>query len=396
MSSKRKLILSALFFYVALLASAQESRKAVTLSVMKFKAISDKNIDFIGESFTDALTTKLTNIKGLRIYERSQFNKITDELQMNVDSPELFDEKTVQNIGNIVAIDYIALGSVTLLGDKLQVSLRLIDVKTSRSLLSREVDGSYPKDVFDLQDNLAIMVIKALDIKMSTLEKEQILKDPTSNMDAYDYYNKSLARSTGGERISLLKKAIEMDPDFILARHCLAETYSENNDYDDSIKEYRQIINKNKSDFKAHYNLGLLLLDRGAYNDSRKELLEAADLQKDNPDVWYNLAFLSEFDKSGTRLGPGVDRIGVKKAYEKVLSLNSNHLESHYALGVLDALLAKESTDMNKQKEFLTESISHLKAYLSIYPDVFNAAEVQQNIQLLEGSIKQINAYLEQ
>ncbi len=391
----KKGIIGILFLFLVIsVLSAQDTEKAVTLSVMKFKAISDHNIDFIGESFTDALTTKLTNIKGLRIYERSQFSKLTNELQMNVDSSELFDDKTVQNIGNVVSIDYMILGSVTLIGNKLRVSLRLADVKTSRSLLSQEVEGKYPDDVFDLQDNLAIAVVSALDIKMSNLEKEQILKDPTKNLDAYDLYNKSLAGTSKTERISLLKKALEKDPDFLLARHCLAETYLDTNDYADSIQEYHQILKDNPKDFKANYNLGLILFDMNNYDEAKKQLQLAAKLQKDNPDVWYNLALLKEFDKQGNRLGPDVNRETVKKAYEKVLSINPRHLESHYALGVLDAIMAKESSDIKKQQKLLKEAVKHLEIYLDIYPDVFNAAEVKQNINLLKGSLKQINDYL--
>lgn len=395
MKLKRRIFIITLFFSFLIFLSAENTQKAVTLSVMKFKAISNQNIDFIGESFTDALTTKLTNIKSLRIYERSQFSKITSELQMNVDSSALFDEKTVQNIGNIVAIDYMTLGSVTLIGNKLKVTLRLVDVKTSRSLLSKEVEGTYPDDVFDLQDKLAILVVKALNIKMSTLEKEQVLKDPTNNMDAYDYYNKSLAGASKRERINLLKKALSKDPDFVLARHCLAETYIDNNDYNDSIQEYQHLLENNPSDFKAHYNLGLLWFDLGKYDKSEKELQRASVLQKDNPDVWYNLALLKEFDKNGNRLGHDVDRTEIKKAYEKVLEINSRHLESHYALGVLNAMMASESTDINVQKQCLEEAIAHLETYLSIYPDVFNASEVKQNINLLKGSLQQIKKYME-
>ena len=392
----RKLIFPIfLFFLCVFLISAQETKSAVTLSVMKFDTMSDKNIDFIGESFADALTTKLTNVKDIRIYERSQFNKITNELQMNVDSADLFDEETVQNVGKIVAIDYMILGSVTLVGDNLRVALRLVDIKTSRSILSKEVEGKYPDDVFDLQDDIALLVVKALNLKISSLERERVLKDPTNNMDAYEYYNQSLAEVSGMERIRLLRKALEKDPDFILARHCLAESYFENENYSASIGVYNKIIEDYPDDFKAHYNLGLLWFDLGNLEKSATELKIASVLQNDNPDVWYNLALLQEFDNNGNRLSPEVDRLKVSKAYEKVLEVNNKYLEAHYALGVLDALMATENSDINLQKEYIESAIKHLESYLSIYPDVFNASEVEQNVNLLKGSLKQIIDYME-
>jgi len=357
--------------------------------------MSDKNIDFIGESFADALTTKLTNIKDLRIYERSQFTKITNELQMNIDSADLFDEETVQNVGKIVAIDYMTLGSVTLVGDNLRVALRLIDVKTTRSILSKEVEGKYPDDVFDLQDDLALLVVKALNLKISTLERKRVLRDPTNNMDAYEYYNQSLAEVSGMERVRLLRKALEKDPEFILARHCLAESYFENGNFTASTSVYNKIIEDYPDDFKARYNLGLLWFDLGELNKSESELKAASTLQNDNPDVWYNLALLQEFDKKGNRLSPEVDRLKVSKAYEKVLEVNNKYLEAHYALGVLYALMATENSDMNLQKEYIEGAIKHLESYLSIYPNVFNASEVEQNVNLLKGSLQQIIDYME-
>jgi len=395
MINKKILLIVITSFIVLFSLSAQETQSAVTLSVMKFDTMSDKNIDFIGESFADALTTKLTNIKDLRIYERSQFNKITNELQMNVDSADLFDEETIQNVGKIVAIDYMTLGSITLVGDNLRVALRLIDVKTTRSILSKEVEGKYPDDVFDLQDDIALLVVKALNLKISSLERERVLKDPTNNMDAYEYYNQSLAEVSGMERIRLLRKALEKDPDFILARHCLAESYFEDENYTASTSVYNKIIENYPDDFKAHYNLGLLWFDLGNLKNSAMELKIASVLQNDNPDVWYNLALLQEFDNNGNRLSPEVDRLKVSKAYEKVLEVNNKYLEAHYALGVLDALMATENSDINLQKEYIESAIKHLESYLSIYPDVFNASEVEQNVNLLKGSLKQIIDYME-
>ncbi|MDA3939225.1 MAG: tetratricopeptide repeat protein [Spirochaetia bacterium] len=394
MLNKKISFFSILFSCMLFSLSAQETQSAVTLSVMKFDTMSEKNIDFIGESFADALTTKLTNIKDIRIYERSQFKKITNELQMNVDSSDLFDEDTVQSIGKIVAIDYMTLGSVTLIGNNLRVALRLVDVKTSRAILSKEVEGKYPDDVFDLQDDIALLVVKALNLNISSLEKEQVLRDPTNNMDAYEYYNQSLAEVSGMERVRLLRKALEKDPGFILARHCLAESYFENKNFTASTSVYKKIIDDYPHDFKARYNLGLLWFDLGELEKSADELKKASSLQNDNPDVWYNLALLQEFDKNGNRLSPEVDRIEVKKAYEKVLEVNNKYLEAHYALGVLNALMATEDSDINLQKDYIENAIMHLESYLSIYPDVFNASEVEQNVELLKGSLRQIIDYI--
>ncbi|MEA1912113.1 MAG: tetratricopeptide repeat protein, partial [Spirochaetota bacterium] len=174
----------------------------------------------------------------------------------------------------------------------------------------------------------------------------------------------------------------------------LAESYFENENYNASTSVYNKIIEDYPDDFKARYNLGLLWFDLGELKKSASELRAASSLQSDNPDVWYNLALLQEFDNNGNRLSPEVDRLNVRKAYERVLKINDGYLEAHYALGVLNALMATENADIYLQKEYIEEAIMHLEYYLSIYPEVFNAAEVEQNVNLLKGSLKQIIDYI--
>ncbi len=81
------------------------------------------------------------------------------------------------------------------------------------------------------------------------------------------------------KKIKLLKSAIEKDPKFLLAYHCLAETLFNNNKYNESIETYNKIINIFPENYKAHYNLGLMLFDKGNIKQAKTELLKADKIQ---------------------------------------------------------------------------------------------------------------------
>ncbi len=109
-------------------------------------------------------------------------------------------KKTVQNVGNIIAIDYMVVGAITLIKNTIRINLRMLEVNSSRSIFSKEIEGIYPDDVFNLQDQLSIMLIDALNLKISSLEKEKLLKDPSTNLEAYQYYNNSLSMAEDNEK----------------------------------------------------------------------------------------------------------------------------------------------------------------------------------------------------
>lgn len=78
-----------LLWLLLLPAFAAGDEEVVTLSVTDFTTHASEDLSFLGKSFSESMTTKLSKIGQIHIYERSQFERIADELKMAQDRAAL-------------------------------------------------------------------------------------------------------------------------------------------------------------------------------------------------------------------------------------------------------------------------------------------------------------------
>ncbi len=73
----------------------------------------------------------------------------------------------VQQVSEELGVRYVVEGSVQKSGDRLRITVQLIDTKTRNHLWSERYDR-HLKDLFDLQDDITKNVITALQVKLTT------------------------------------------------------------------------------------------------------------------------------------------------------------------------------------------------------------------------------------
>ena len=222
---------------------------------------------------------------------------------------------------------------------------------------------------------------------MISQEELQILKNFASRIPQDDagahnnlaivYYNKGLY----DEAIDELEKALEVDPNFVLARNNLdivlkktgrleekveqlarsiksgqydekkslelAETYRKLNRYSQSIVFYRKVIDSNPRSFEAHYGLGITLKLLGKYDDALEEMKKASEIRI-SPEV-YRVFGEIYFNK-------GVIDLAIK-SFEESIRLDPSSAEGHFLLGF--ALGEKGKTD---------ESLESVKKAIELNP----------------------------
>lgn len=372
--------------------SAQEN---LVLTVVPFKTQAEQAYAYLGESFSETLSTKLVGVRGIKLYERSQFSQIADELKLEASQKEFFDQDTVNRIGKVVSIDYMLMGSATLAGSNLSCSVRLVNVNSGKAVLAQEFRGTYPRDLFSLQDEAALAIAKTLTVKLSDLELRKLTKRPTQDLDAFGLYNSSLVSKDDKQRISLLEKAVERDPAFLQAWNLLADLYETAGRIDVARGAYEHILEADPEDYRATYNLALLDLDQGAPDKAVPLLQRCLELKGEDPDVLYHLGLAHEFGASGRRFDTGCDVQTAKTFYERARAANPKHREALYALGVVCANLSQSASDPQDQLALITESREALVAYRDMYPDSPQAEEVNANISLLESAEKELKEYLQ-
>lgn len=112
---------------------------AQTLAVLGFDSDSIC-LDQRTGTMSDLLTDELVGIGDIAVLERKQVSKILEE--MNFQASGYTDEATAKTIGKMLNADCIITGSTSMLGDKLVVTARTIDVETAKILCSAKMSVS--------------------------------------------------------------------------------------------------------------------------------------------------------------------------------------------------------------------------------------------------------------
>jgi TolB-like protein len=137
----------------------------------------------------------------------------------------------VKHVARDLGVRYVLEGSVRKSGSRLRIMAQLIDASPATHLWAERFEGGL-EDIFELQDRVASTVACTIGSKLRQAEIEQARRKPTESFDAYDCYLRGAAtihqwsRSASDEALTLVYKAIELDPRFAkayaLAAYCRA------------------------------------------------------------------------------------------------------------------------------------------------------------------------------
>ena len=113
------------------------------VAILDFENTSGKlEYDALGKSMSNMLITDLKNNihpKKVEFYERAQLNKILEEQKLQ--KGKNFDTKTVVDFGKLSGVSYVLVGAIFVLDGNCNISSKLVDVKTSKILITKEVNG---------------------------------------------------------------------------------------------------------------------------------------------------------------------------------------------------------------------------------------------------------------
>jgi adenylate cyclase len=135
-----------------------------------------------------------------------------------------------EEIGRALSVSYLVEGSVRQTADRVRVTTQLVDARQGRVLWSARFDEPL-SDVFTLQDNITAQIVSALALRVTQIEQRRVLAKPTESLEAYDCVLRARpalqhpTRANVAEARTLLKRAIELDPNYAAAYAALAETY---------------------------------------------------------------------------------------------------------------------------------------------------------------------------
>jgi adenylate cyclase len=163
------------------------------------------------EFFADGLTEDI-------ITELSRFH---DLLVISRNSTFVYKGKAVkvQEVAKEFAVDYVLEGSVRKAGDRIRVTVQLIDAEADRHVWAERYDRELA-DIFAIQDEMTRAIVATLPGRVEAAAHDRVKRKPTDNMAAYEcvlaakvLHHRS-TREDNAEAQRLLERAIALDPNY--------------------------------------------------------------------------------------------------------------------------------------------------------------------------------------
>ena len=190
------------------------------IAVLPFANISrDSADDYFADGMTEEVISSVSRTQGLRVIARTSVMRYKGS------------EKSVSEIGKELKVGNILEGSVRKAGDRVRISVQLVETSNEEPRWSQEYDRKV-MDIFEIQTDIANRVAEALRLQVAGPQTGAGGSGPTTNQEAYVGYLRGRQfwnqRTDGSLRkaIEFFQKALDADPDYAQAYTGLADSYA--------------------------------------------------------------------------------------------------------------------------------------------------------------------------
>jgi len=260
-----------------------------SVAVLPFRDMSpDHDQDYLCEGIAEEIMIALGKVRGLRVVSRSSAFRFRS------------DSADVTEIGEKLGVSTLLDGSVRKAGDRLRISVELIDAVDGFRMWSDRYDRGIT-DVFAVQDEISRRVVDALQLTLSAGERDALRKTSTRDINAYEYYlrgrkffYKYNKRGTAFAR-ELFERAIAIDPAYARAYAGIADCCSYQYLYagrdpanlEAAAKAAARAIELDPELAEAHASLGTALSLRGRHGEAENAFRTAIRLDSDLFEAHY-------------------------------------------------------------------------------------------------------------
>ena len=196
-----------------------------TLAVLPLQNLgADKDIDFLRLALADEIATSLSYVKSLTIRPFATTRKY--------DSPTL----DIQEAGKAMHVTDVVTGHFLKEGSQLQITLEAIDVENNRTLWRDTMTVAAP-DLIAMRGEITAKVRQGLVPALGAGTNSADGATRPKNEEAYDLYLRSIALphdpAPNKDAISMLERAVGLDPSYAPAWGALALRYHYDSAYSD-------------------------------------------------------------------------------------------------------------------------------------------------------------------
>ena len=191
-----------------------------SIAVLPFANLTGRGEDaYLADGLQEEILNALARMRDLKVISR------TSSSEFRGGTPN------VREVGERLGVGSVLEGSVRREGQKLRLTVQLIDARTDRHVLAADYDRDLGH-ILGLQSEVARKVADALAATLSGYERGELERVATNNGDAYNLYLHAVAlwrQPTASDEIGvqdsrrLLEQAVRLDPDYTDALALLSQ-----------------------------------------------------------------------------------------------------------------------------------------------------------------------------
>ena len=178
-----------------------------SIAVLPFKSMSnDPEQDWFVDGFSENIITALS--------KTSQMVVIANNSTRTYKGQPVH----IRQISRELGVRYVLEGGVQKAANRIRVMVQLIDATSGEEIWGDRFDRDLV-DIFEIQDEIALKIAMALEIKLTRGEQARLWEGRTKNLKAFEKHSQAVKAFGLQHNIPLADKlyqeAIELDPDYI-------------------------------------------------------------------------------------------------------------------------------------------------------------------------------------
>ncbi|MEN8161967.1 MAG: BTAD domain-containing putative transcriptional regulator, partial [Myxococcota bacterium] len=267
-----------------------------SIAVLPFANLSgDPAQEFFADGMAEDIITELSRFRGLFVIARG--------------STFVYKGRTVdpREIGNELGVKYVLQGSVRTAGDRLRVSVQLIDAADRSHVWAQRYDRE-TSDLFSLQDEIVRILAAAIEPELDDAERRNAVKASPERLDAWGAYHRGMwhiyrfTKEDTERALELFARAIEAEPSHTpgwigrafghFSNAFLGFVEDRDTERRRSLEAALRAVELDPRDTAAHWALGRAYTLERDYDRAIRELETAVELNTNHAQSWYQLGWV--------------------------------------------------------------------------------------------------------